>query len=55
MIKKIALTAIFALVSVVSFSSSSVNAAKPAVKDFSSVGSPVMKGICSKGPISGKC
>jgi hypothetical protein len=49
MLKKIALAGIFAVVSVVSFKVSSVNAAKPTNSVPSaqpSVGAPVMKGIC---------
>ena len=48
MLKKIALTAIFAAVSVVSFNVTSVNAAKPSV-GVESVGAPVMKGLCPSG------
>lgn len=51
MLKKFALAAIFAVVSVISFSTSTVNAAKPASNVTPSVGSPVMKGLCC----SGKC
>ncbi|MBC8132571.1 MAG: hypothetical protein H7X95_06285 [Deltaproteobacteria bacterium] len=46
MIKKIALAAIFAVVSVVSFTTSTVNAAKPSSNQIPSVGAPVMKGLC---------
>jgi hypothetical protein len=53
MLKKIALSAIFAVASIVSFNSSSVNAAKPVVKSVPSVGAPVMKGIRCGG--SSKC
>lgn len=42
MLKKIALTVIFAAVSVVTFSAAPVNAAKPAP----SVGAPLMRGLC---------
>ena len=46
MLKKIALAGIFAVVSIVSFSSSAVNAAKPSNHNVPSVGAPVMKGLC---------
>ncbi|MEO5768008.1 MAG: hypothetical protein ABIS92_06620 [Polyangia bacterium] len=45
MIKKIALASIFAVVSVISFSSASVNAAKPS-SAVPSIGAPVMHGMC---------
>lgn len=45
MLKKIALATIFAVVSIVSFNSSAVNAAKPSQRDVPSVGAPVMKGL----------
>ena len=44
MLKKIALVGIFAVVSVVSFSSSSVNAAR-ASDSVHKVGAPLMKGL----------
>ncbi len=46
MLKKIALAGIFAVVSVVSFNVTSVNAAKPSV-GVGSVGAPVMQGLGS--------
>lgn len=45
MIKKIALASIFAIASVISFSSSNVNAAKPS-SAVPSIGAPVMHGLC---------
>lgn len=45
MLKKIALSAIFAVASIVSFNTSSVNAAKPSLQSVPSVGAPVMKGF----------
>ena len=53
MIKKIALASIFAVVSVISFNSSSVNAAKPSKSVGPSVGAPVMQSLCFGH--SGKC
>lgn len=49
MLKKIALAGIFAVVSVVSFNVSSVNAAKPSV-GVGSVGAPVVRGMNSSCP-----
>jgi hypothetical protein len=46
MLKKIALAGIFALVSVISFTASTSNAARPSTSP-SSVGAPVMKGFCA--------
>jgi hypothetical protein len=46
MLKKIALVGIFAVVSAVSFTSSTVSAAKPSNHVVPSVGAPVMKGLC---------
>ena len=51
MIKKIALASIFAIVSVISFNTSNVNAAKPNSPAVPSVGAPVMNGLC----VSGGC
>ncbi len=46
MLKKIALAGIFAAVSMVSFHSTAVNAAKASNQNVPSVGAPVMKSFC---------
>ncbi|MEP6653142.1 MAG: hypothetical protein ABJA82_07270 [Myxococcales bacterium] len=50
MIKKITLASIFAVVSVISFNASNVNAAKPSLA-VPSIGAPVVHSLC----MSGKC